>query len=101
MSFSRTVYEEDGWMVLSSVREGVCSLLVLTSLLASLLPLYASPDPNQIAQELMHNPFMRVNEETVREATRAGSGVEAMKRLREMKNSFRPPPENPGRFPAL
>ncbi|CAM9946265.1 unnamed protein product [Ectocarpus sp. 12 AP-2014] len=51
--------------------------------------------------KLKHNPFMRVDETAVREATGSGDGVTAMKRLREMKNSFRPPPENPGRFPAL
>ncbi|CAN0012869.1 unnamed protein product, partial [Ectocarpus sp. 12 AP-2014] len=51
--------------------------------------------------KLKHNPFMRVDETAVREATGSGDGVTAMKRLREMKNTFRPPPENPGRFPAL
>ena len=44
---------------------------------------------------------MRVDEEAVRKATGADNGVQAMKRLREMKNSFRPPPEAPSRFPAL
>lgn len=55
----------------------------------------------QIAQELEHNPFMRVDEEAVRSATGTGDGVAAMKQLREMKNNFRPPPETAGRFPAL
>lgn len=55
----------------------------------------------QIAQELEHNPFMRVDAQAVREATGSGDAVGAMKQLREMKNSFRPPPETPGRFPAL
>ncbi|CAM9485897.1 unnamed protein product, partial [Hapterophycus canaliculatus] len=55
----------------------------------------------QIAEELEHNPFMRVDEQAVREATGSGDAVGAMKQLREMKNSFRPPPETPGRFPAL
>eukprot|EP00904_Undaria_pinnatifida_P010579 jgi/Undpi1/6651/HiC_scaffold_20.g09130.m1 len=54
-----------------------------------------------IAQELEHNPFMRINEKAIREATGTGSGVDAMKRLREMKNGFRPPPLTAGRFPAL
>ncbi|CAM9853344.1 unnamed protein product [Laminaria digitata] len=57
--------------------------------------------PSTATQELAHNPFMRVNEKAVRESTGAGSGVDAMKRLREMKNGFRPPPATPGRFPAL
>ncbi|CAM9332322.1 unnamed protein product [Ectocarpus sp. 4 AP-2014] len=57
--------------------------------------------PSTISQELKHNPFMRVDETAVREATGSGDGVTAMKRLREMKNKFRPPPENPRRFPAL
>eukprot|EP00752_Nemacystus_decipiens_P003958 g3624.t1 len=57
--------------------------------------------PSTIAQELEHNPFMRVDEEAVRLATGTGDGVDAMKQLREMKNTFRPPPETAGRFPAL
>lgn len=55
----------------------------------------------QIAQELEHNPFMRVDEVAVRSATGTDDGVGAMKQLREMKNNFRPPPETAGRFPAL
>ncbi|CAM9102292.1 unnamed protein product [Scytosiphon promiscuus] len=57
--------------------------------------------PSTIAQELEHNPFMRVDEQAVRAATGSGDAVGAMKQLREMKNTFRPPPETPGRFPAL
>lgn len=55
----------------------------------------------QIAQELQHNPFMRVNEDSVQSATGTKYGVDAMGKLREMKNGFRPPPQTPGRFPAL
>ena len=64
-------------------------------------PPSAPPAWWQITQELGHNPFMRVNEKAVRKSTGAKSGVDAMKRLREMKNSFRPPPATPGRFPSL
>ncbi|CAM9550848.1 unnamed protein product [Ectocarpus fasciculatus] len=65
------------------------------------VPSTASALGGLISQELNHNPFMRVDETAVREATGSGDGVAAMKRLREMKNNYRPPPENPGRFPAL
>lgn len=82
---------------LRNLMHAPCISILPVSSPMCLLPLKC----NQIAQELQHNPFMRVEEKAVLMATGAGDGVDAMKRLREMKNKFRPPPETPGRFPGL
>lgn len=39
-----------------------------------------------IADELKHNPFMRVHEQSVQEATGETDAVKVMAKLREMKN---------------
>lgn len=39
-----------------------------------------------IADELKHNPFMRLHEKAVQDATGESAPIEVMARLREMKN---------------
>ncbi|CAG8482364.1 7634_t:CDS:2 [Diversispora eburnea] len=45
--------------------------------------------PSTIGDELKFNPFMRVNEDSVKKATEQKDPVEVMRVLREMKNNFR------------
>ncbi|KAI8138128.1 beta-lactamase-like protein [Fennellomyces sp. T-0311] len=45
--------------------------------------------PSTIAQEKLHNPFLRVNEQSIQLITGKSDPVEALATLRELKNAFR------------
>lgn len=45
--------------------------------------------PSTIGEEKKFNPFMRVNEQTVRDATKQIDPIAVMKTLRDLKNNFR------------
>ncbi|TVY51777.1 putative hydroxyacylglutathione hydrolase [Lachnellula cervina] len=46
-----------------------------------------------IGDEKKHNVFMRMDDPVIQEATGKTDPIEVMAKLREMKNSFQPPPE--------
>lgn len=45
--------------------------------------------PSTIGQEMLYNPFLRVNEETLKMAVGKSDPVEVLQTLREMKNSYK------------